>query len=342
MKNGKSLPVAFFGGSFDPPHAGHLGAARGALASGRCRAVVWVPSYAPPHKAGRRRAPFAERVRMIEMLIRGEAAMSVSRIEEEVRLDPSYTVDVLKAWRRRYGEAPALLIGADSLLELHTWFHAADLAAGWEILTYPRRGSEVSAETLAAHWPPETVRKLLAGVLPGEFFEISSTEVRNSMVKSASRCDIIEGNTTPEACDVAAYARERRLYGGETKEMTMTEKARRPEPAELLKCCADCAEEKLARDPTTLVVGESGVADYFLVVTADSDPQLQAVASFIERTVRERYGLRSSSRNVGTGGGWLLLDFGTVVVHVMTPAVRERYSLESLWSNLGRSGEARG
>ena len=105
-----------------------------------------------------------------------------------------------------------------------------------------------------------------------------------------------------------------------------------------MQCCIDCAEEKLARDPVTLEVGESGVADYFLVVTADSDPQLQAVAGFIERTVRERYALRSSSRNIGTGGGWLLLDFGTVVVHVMTPAVRERYSLESRWNIVLRVG----
>ena len=117
----------------------------------------------------------------------------------------------------------------------------------------------------------------------------------------------------------------------------MTEKSRRPEPAELLKFCTDCAEEKLARDPAVLEVSESGVADYFLVVTADSEPQLQAVVGFIERSVRERYALRSSSRNIGTGGGWLLLDFGAVVVHVMVPAVRERYSLETLWSNLGRS-----
>ena len=340
MRNEKDLPVAFFGGSFDPPHAGHLGAARGALAAGRCRSVVWVPAYAPPHKAGRQRAPFAERLRMVEMLIRGEPGMFVSRIEDELRLDPSYTIDVLKAWRQRCGEAPALLIGADSLLELHTWFHASELAEEWEILTYPRRGSPVDSGKLAAHWPPETVRKLLAGVLPGEFFEISSTELRKSMVKSASRCDIIKGNGAPEACDVVAYARQRRLYGRETEEVTMTEKACRPEPAELLKCCADCAEEKLARDPVTLEVGGSGVADYFLVVTVDSEPQLQAVAGFIERTVRDRYALRSSSRNVGTGGGWLLLDFGSVVVHVMTPAMRERYSLESLWNNLGRSSEA--
>ena len=123
----------------------------------------------------------------------------------------------------------------------------------------------------------------------------------------------------------------------------MTEKVHHsPQPAELLEFCIACAEEKLARDPATLSVGESGMADYFLVVTADSDPQLQAVASFVERQVRDRYGLRSMSRNIGTGGGWLLLDFGSVVVHVMTPAVRERYSLETLWSSLERPGEGPG
>ena len=219
MDRRDTLPVAFFGGTFDPPHAGHLGVARGALASGRCRAVAWVPAYAPPHKTGQRRAPFAERVRMIGMLIDGEAGMYVSRLEEELALSPSYTVEVVEAWRRRYGESPALLIGADSLLELHTWFRAGELVKLCEVLTYPRRGCVVDGAALAAHWAPETARRLLAGVLPGEFFEISSTDLRKSMVKSASRCDIIEETGVSRAAAVMTYARKHRFYRDETEEM---------------------------------------------------------------------------------------------------------------------------
>jgi ribosome-associated protein len=270
---------------------------------------------------------------MVKMLIDGTDSMSVSDIEYRLKLDPSYTIKVLSAWEAEQGEKPLLLIGADSLLELHTWYQAEKLVNDYEFMVYPRRGSSVNREDLLRHWSSAVADKLLSSLLPGEIFEISSSEIRESVAKSAQWCDIMksEKTLTTEA-DVLRYASEHHLYTGEKKMAENTGKKISPE--ELLKCCIDCADEKLARDPVTLKVDEGGVADYFLVVTADSEPQLQAVAGFIERTVRDRYNLRSLSQSAGNGGGWLLLDFGTVVVHVMTPEVRGRYDLESLWGEL--------
>ena len=129
---------------------------------------------------------------MVELTIAGQQNMSVCRIEEELRLTPSYTILVLEAWRERFGEKPALLIGADSLLELHSWHRAPELAANYRIISYPRNGSVVTASELARHWPEATVEKLLSGVIPGEFFEISSSELKNRMEKSAEAGDIIQ------------------------------------------------------------------------------------------------------------------------------------------------------
>ena len=121
----------------------------------------------------------------------------------------------------------------------------------------------------------------------------------------------------------------------------MTQRAGKIEAAELLEFCVACAEEKLARDVVTMAMdSNSGIADYFMVATADSEPQLNAVAGFVERSVRERYGLRSMSRNSNTfHGGWILLDFGTVVVHVMTEEIRNRYDLESLGGEVAAASQ---
>ncbi len=183
--------TAFFGGSFDPPHLGHLAVAEAALSSRLCGHVAWVPAFAPPHKQ-QRGASFADRVRMAELTIAGRNNMSVCRIEEELRLTPSYTILVLEAWRERFGEIPALLIGADSLLELHSWHRAPELVARCRIISYPRNGSTVTARELARHWPDETVEKLLSGMIPGDFFEISSSELKKRMEKSAEAGDIIQ------------------------------------------------------------------------------------------------------------------------------------------------------
>ncbi|MBQ6352541.1 MAG: nicotinate (nicotinamide) nucleotide adenylyltransferase [Lentisphaeria bacterium] len=204
--------TAFFGGSFDPPHLGHLAVAKAALSAGLCGQVAWVPAFAPPHKR-RSGASFADRARMVELTIAGQPRMAVSRIEEELHFEPSYTIRVLEAWQSRFGEAPALLIGADSLLELHSWHRARELVERWRIITYPRDGSEVNAAALAAHWGAAEVERLLAGVIPGDFFEISSSELKNRMEKITDTGDIIHMKEYL-AEGVRAYIVRNGLYAG--------------------------------------------------------------------------------------------------------------------------------
>lgn len=106
---------------------------------------------------------------------------------------------------------------------------------------------------------------------------------------------------------------------------------------ELARFCADCAEEKLAENVEILPIGAvSSIADYFVIATANSDPQLRAVAGFVERRVREEYRLHTVSGSESGEGGWLLLDFGNVIVHIMTPEMRSRYNLEGLWGNTAK------
>jgi nicotinate-nucleotide adenylyltransferase len=206
--------TAFFGGSFDPPHLGHLGVARGALRSGACGRIVWVPAWSQPHKQGANTASFAHRLAMTELLIRTETGMTASDIEARLHLQPSYTVDVLKHFARELppDEEPALLIGADSLLSLHTWHRAEELAGTYRILTYPRPGCAISEEILARSWSEKNAEKLLSGVLEGVFFEISSTEVRNSMAKTENRSHIIKADGCPLSAAVREYCEKHALY----------------------------------------------------------------------------------------------------------------------------------
>jgi len=103
---------------------------------------------------------------------------------------------------------------------------------------------------------------------------------------------------------------------------------------QLLQLCVASAEEKLAEDVVTLTLGSaSSVADFFVIATANSEPQLRAVSDFIERQVREKFGVHTSSNAENNEGGWVLLDFGNVIVHIMTPEMRSRYNLEGLWGN---------
>jgi ribosome-associated protein len=98
----------------------------------------------------------------------------------------------------------------------------------------------------------------------------------------------------------------------------------------------DAALDKKAENPVILDVrGLSGVADYFVILSADSDRQAAAVADFIDDRLTglgaQRLGAEGKS-----GGGWVLLDFGDVVIHVMSPDARGFYDLEGLWADAPR------
>ena len=125
----KHPPVtAWFGGSFDPPHFGHLGVAKMALASGCCQRVLWCPAYLPPHKSNRERADFSVRLMQVQELISGEENMAASDIENRLKLTPSYTAEVLKHLEQELPGELVLLIGEDSLAQLHLWYQAQYLA----------------------------------------------------------------------------------------------------------------------------------------------------------------------------------------------------------------------
>jgi nicotinate-nucleotide adenylyltransferase len=110
----------FYGGTFDPVHAGHLAvatAARAALGAD----VAFLPAADPPHRA----APGAsaeQRARMLELAVAGEPGFSVDRRELH-RDGPSWTVDTLRGLRAERGsDAPlAWLVGADAFRGLATW-----------------------------------------------------------------------------------------------------------------------------------------------------------------------------------------------------------------------------
>ena len=70
-----------------------------------------------------------------------------------------------------------------------------------------------------------------------------------------------------------------------------------------------------------------------LCLDSGFQPQLRAVSDFIERQAREKFGVHTSSNAENNEGGWVLLDFGNVIVHIMTPEMRARYNLEGLWGD---------
>lgn len=96
---------------------------------------------------------------------------------------------------------------------------------------------------------------------------------------------------------------------------------------------ARLADEKKGADIVIYDLhGLSDVADYFLIVTAQSKLQARAIAGAIEKGLKDQ-GVRKLGQEGGPASQWLLLDYSDTVIHVFSPALREYYSLESLWGD---------
>ncbi len=141
-----------YGGTFDPVHNGHLAIARAARDALDAE-VALIPAHDPPHK-GPTRADAMQRAEMLALAIADQAGLSVDR-RELLREGPSYSFDTLGELRRELGDAApvAWLIGADSLLQLHTWHRWRELFERAHIVAVQRPGSEVDAIRLRAEAP---------------------------------------------------------------------------------------------------------------------------------------------------------------------------------------------
>ena len=117
----------------------------------------------------------------------------------------------------------------------------------------------------------------------------------------------------------------------------MTSRAGRPLPAlDLLRAAAEAAASRKAIDMVGLdLSGLDGVADYFLICSGASEPQVKAIAEAVEDQLRER-GAKAWHVEGAEFRHWVLLDFVDVVVHVFHEKTREYYLLERLWGDARR------
>ena len=102
---------------------------------------------------------------------------------------------------------------------------------------------------------------------------------------------------------------------------------------QLAKLCRDIALDKKALDPVLLDVRKvSSVADYFLILSGNSEPHLKAIADEIARRLRDA-GVRTRHHNGYPQSRWVVMDYGDVMIHIFHPDMREHYGLEHLWGD---------
>ena len=183
------MRLGIFGGTFDPPHVGHLLAASDAIEHLTLDRLVFVPAAVQPLKAGRATASAAHRLAMVRLTVGNDPRLETDSVEVD-RDGLSYTVDTLREFARRFPSADRyFLVGADVLASFAQWRDpqtVLDLAT-LAVLTR-RADSDGDASSEATHMEQQRMSArggLVDGLVQRSTFvptrrvDISSTEIRD-------------------------------------------------------------------------------------------------------------------------------------------------------------------
>ncbi|MGB2693661.1 MAG: nicotinate-nucleotide adenylyltransferase [Dehalococcoidia bacterium] len=196
------MKVGVYGGTFDPPHVGHLLLAEQAREQLRLERVLWVPAGDPWRKSGRTVSSAADRVAMVRAAIEGNDAFAVCELEAE-REGPTYSVETLdELHRQRAKDELFFLLGLDALLDLPNWHEPARLIELASLAVAPRGEAQPSVEELGRLLPGLAAR--VAWVKMPRI-DVSGTELRRRAAEGRSLRYAV-----PDA--VARYIRQQRLY----------------------------------------------------------------------------------------------------------------------------------
>jgi len=199
--------VAFFGGSFDPPHRGHLAVARAAQVALELDSVLFAPVGVQPLKPSGSTATFAHRLAMTRLAIQDQPNLSISLIDAPAAGRTHYfTIDALLSLRGQMSPSSTLycLVGADSFRNLRFWHRGADVPFVAPLIVAARPGQPL--EDMTADLPSGLSLDLDCGetstggvqlrsfmirnksgaqapffLLPGLHIDISATEIRQHM-----------------------------------------------------------------------------------------------------------------------------------------------------------------
>ncbi|MGQ9571652.1 MAG: nicotinate-nucleotide adenylyltransferase [Dehalococcoidia bacterium] len=198
------MRLGVLGGTFDPPHLGHLMLAQEAWLALGLEQVLFVPAGDPWRKAGQELSARNHRLAMVQLAVGDNPRFAVSTLEIE-REGPSYTVDTLVALQKQRADATEILflMGQDSLADLPNWRQPERIIALARLAVARRSAWEEAEADALESCLPGISRRLVWLDMPR--IDISSTAVRERVRRGLS----IRYWVPPEVED---YIRQHRLY----------------------------------------------------------------------------------------------------------------------------------
>ena len=190
------MRIGILGGTFDPPHMGHLIAAQDTFDALSLDKLLFIPARVPPHKQHETVSHADVRLRMVSAAIDGDERFEVSDVELQ-RTGPSYTIDTLRQLKERFpADTLFLLVGVDQVREFATWREPEEVLRCAQLVMLTRAGIEEAPQGDIVHTTVPVTR-----------IDISST-----LVRQRARAGLPIRYLVPEAVEKMIVTE--RLYTG--------------------------------------------------------------------------------------------------------------------------------
>jgi nicotinate-nucleotide adenylyltransferase len=197
------ITIGIFGGTFDPPHVGHLALASAARIQLGLDRLLWMLTPDPPHKLHQTITPIAHRLAMVDLALAGHPEFELSRVELD-RPGPHYALDTVRLVQEQNPDSGIVyLMGSDSLRDLPSWHRPSDLLSALRYIGVMRRpDSNYDLPALEEMLPGISAKVRFVDAPP---VDISASEIRSLAAAGKPFREFVTG-------DVYEYIIEYRLY----------------------------------------------------------------------------------------------------------------------------------
>ncbi len=323
------LRVALFGGTFNPLHVGHINAILTVQQRLNLHKVVVVPAAQNPRKQPIEGPTNEQR---LEVLRRGLREYDFIEIDDQElkRGGMSYTIDTVRNYAKTVApENLYLIIGLDQFEEFDKWKNFEEIVSLCNLAVVSRPG-------MTAPYSHDELPTGLRGMVAAfdrafvalttdrniEFLRLKDVDVSASDVRKRLRSgrSVDRYLTIP----VEEYIREQKLYGplgpliGDYTDFT--------------KFCASALFEKKAIAVRGYDLrSQEAPSEFTLVASGTSTRHAASLAEAVTRAVKDEFNVYPQSIEGLSEGRWVLLDYGSLIVHIFYDFVRQEYRLEDLW-----------
>lgn len=321
--------VALFGGTFDPVHLGHTACVQHLVENMDFSKVVLIPTWQNPLKVDRVPAPREDRLKMIRIATQDYRDEIIIDEFEVMQNSLSYSFETLKRYNQEYSpEELYLVMGMDSFAEIDQWkcFEEIIQMTNLVVVSRPPYRRPFGVEDLPKGIQPhihsyERGFALLNSGRTIEFVTIKTEDISSTLVRKKIKAG--KNLDSLVAMDVERYIMENEVYPRVTQGKI--------DYKELTDFVGEILKERATHCAGYDLTGLDKLYDYTLIASATSTKQALSLSNNIKEKVKEEFGLSPFGMEGREDGRWVILDYGSLIVHIFYDFVRQEYRIEELW-----------